>query len=154
MLNKNYCKIVKLFEYFPEADYIELSADKEYDIKYKYDFTSYYSVWINIKVKNQIEQKRTWGYVGTKDSNYICARICDNKFNFSDEVTKEILSLALNILYQMNTVLQYGITIKKLIRNGGYRSEKLDYLIERVETKYVKDWASNYFYREEDEDSE
>jgi len=152
MLNKNYYKVVKMFEYFPEVEYIELSANRESE--FEYNFTSYYSAWITIKFNNQTEQKSIWGYVGTKDSKYICVRICENEFNFSEEVTKEILSLSLNILYNIETELQYGITLRKLIRDSGYRSERLDYQIERTETRHVSNWASNYFYREDDEDSE
>jgi len=128
-----YFKLIDDIFNFTGADELKLIAlEKRFDIFS--ELHDHYAVWIDINNKNK---KEIWGYVKyeCKDNKYICKQVCEtNKFNEND--CHKLLSCALEILYNIDTELKYGITIKKY---------KDDYKIIRNVIKEEQDLASEYW---------
>jgi hypothetical protein len=131
-MSKYFKLIDEMFKY-TKADKLELSAlEERYDIFS--ELHEHRPVWITI---NDDRENQIWGYVKREYENnkYICKQVIETN-NFTEDDCDKLLSCALEILYNIDTELKWGITITKY---------KDDFKIIRNIIKQEYDWASDYW---------
>lgn len=139
--------IEKIFSYLPDENKIKITSLKgKDDCKGK----TVYPVFIDIKDSSfwgKVEVNYRGNPTTYKTLEIINLEEIDEPFKYelSDEIKKEILSLAREIEGETETTIGYGFKIFKA---------KNDFILNIPEIEYKKYYASDYFYKEDLEEEE
>lgn len=159
---KRFKQIEYIMSCFPNTKSVNISLLKEdYNEQIKYNMDYVYTIVLSIDKRNKTDCLSTWAgwakigvkYTNNKREEIILDLVKPYSYNYNETLLKEILAKSFDILMNIDTEIQYGITITPIIKEYGYNLKQtmLDYEIERRPIKFEYDWASRYWEYEDDD---